>query len=528
VTTEFSLTCPIEEFKRALNDVMERALQRLAERAASGATFRVLERLTWKEGFEWCRTLLSIAFSLRSAKAVEDDLRKRELEPSEVRWRTDAAYGVATCTTTFGDVSFPTFAYRDPRGASAKTRSPARDELFPLLRKCRSSALLIELESRLVGLHPCRKAEDLLKSLTYGEVEVEDTTMQRHAIRVGHLIDQKWLYKSRKDVMEILRERATRDAETGRPILYWSSDAHALRRYVNESWTSQWKMINGLRVWCVDRQSGATIHIGGEFTTGDAHYLTHRIRQLIESKILPADGDFGSGLKAQYAFIADGMPWLQQHIVPLLPGVISIVDAYHLIEYLAVVANAKGRPGPLNAKAWLEKQTTLLLGPPQRRERASPRKGGTRPKREPEKPQPPRQLGEHKHSGKLLLDLLATFPKTKKIDGVAALRRYVRTNLSRMDYLRYRARGLQIGSGAMESFHRTGSQDRLKRPGATWLPETLEAMFRLKMLELSGRWDEWWSQPDLFSTPEEFKTTTYRTRTGPQVPKRQPPMRVAA
>lgn len=528
MTTEFSLTRPIEEFKGALIELTEQALESLAKQAASGASFRDLERSAWKEGFGWCRALLSKAWSMRAAKAAEDDIGKRGLAPRQVRWRADASYGVATIQTTFGEVSFPTFAYRDLSGVFAVTRSPARDELFPLHRRCRSSALLVELESRLVALHPCRKAEDLLTDLSHGEVKVEDTTMQRHAIRAGHLIEQKWLYKSRKDVTQILREHATRDVETGRPILYWSSDAHALRRYVNESWTPQWKMVNGLRVWCVDRKSGATLHIGGEFTTGDAHYLTHRVEQLIASKILPADGDFGDGLKAQYVFIADGMPWLQQHIVPLLPGVIPIVDAYHLVEYLAVVANAKGRPGALNAKAWLDKQTTLIFGSPQRRERAAARKGGKRPKREPEPPQPPRQLGEYQHSGKLLLDLLSTFPKKKKTEGLENLQRYISTNLERMDYLRYRARGLQIGSGAMESFHRTGSQDRLKRPGATWLPETLEAMFRLKMLELSGRWDEWWSQPNLFSAPEKFKTTTYRTRTGPQVPKRQPTMRAAA
>ena len=37
----------------------------------------------------------------------------------------------------------------------------------------------------------------------------------------------------------------------------------------------------------------------------------------------------------------------------------------------------------------------------------------------------------------------------------------------------------------------------MKRPGAGWLPETSQAVFNLRMLELVGRWNEFWDQPDL-------------------------------
>ena len=72
-----------------------------------------------------------------------------------------------------------------------------------------------------------------------------------------------------------------------------------------------------------------------------------------------------------------------------------------------------------------------------------------------------------------------------------------RTNVHRMDYAAYLGSGLQIGSGPMESFHTTGSQCRLKIPGARWLEHTSQAILRLRMLQLSGRWEEFWSQPDL-------------------------------
>ena len=75
--------------------------------------------------------------------------------------------------------------------------------------------------------------------------------------------------------------------------------------------------------------------------------------------------------------------------------------------------------------------------------------------------------------------------------------RYLSANAHRIDYLAYRARGLQIGSGAMESIHRTGSQVRLKRPGAKWLAANAQAIFDWRMLKLAGRWDEFWGQQDL-------------------------------
>jgi hypothetical protein len=70
-------------------------------------------------------------------------------------------------------------------------------------------------------------------------------------------------------------------------------------------------------------------------------------------------------------------------------------------------------------------------------------------------------------------------------------------NGHRIDYPSFQGRGLQIGSGAMESLHRIGSQQRLKRSGIICLPETAQALFDWRMLKLVGRWDEFWRQPNI-------------------------------
>ena len=66
-----------------------------------------------------------------------------------------------------------------------------------------------------------------------------------------------------------------------------------------------------------------------------------------------------------------------------------------------------------------------------------------------------------------------------------------------MNYPEYLRRGYQIGSGAMESLHRTGSQQRTKVPGARWLADTSQAVFNFRMVQLVGKWDAFWEQSDL-------------------------------
>ena len=61
----------------------------------------------------------------------------------------------------------------------------------------------------------------------------------------------------------------------------------------------------------------------------------------------------------------------------------------------------------------------------------------------------------------------------------------------------YKRRGYQIGSGAMESLHRQASQQRTKVPGVVWTPQNCLGVVKLRLLQLVGRWDEFWAQPDL-------------------------------
>jgi len=51
---------------------------------------------------------------------------------------------------------------------------------------------------------------------------------------------------------------------------------------------------------------------------------------------------------------------------------------------------------------------------------------------------------------------------------------------------------LPVGSGKVESSHRSLIQRRLKKPGAWWLRENAEKMADLRTVRANGCWDLLW------------------------------------
>jgi hypothetical protein len=208
----------------------------LFQSADAGATPRALEEETWKAMLLGGRCVLGLLLASRARQITEQDIAERGLPDSRVHRRLDRDYW-ATVTTTFGSVSFPWFAYREVlRNGASATRNPAQNVLFPAFGTCRSSVLCLEWETRLGSDHPFRAAQEALTFFTHGAVSLEDTTIARHLVRLGQLVTRDDMYKTPDQIRQILEERATRDRETGRPLLYCSSDAHACH---HRSWRVQ-------------------------------------------------------------------------------------------------------------------------------------------------------------------------------------------------------------------------------------------------------------------------------------------------
>lgn len=470
-------------------------------------TVRELELAVWKFVLAFGNLLLCYLVARRCLAASLRCVKRIGLTTRDVHFRMEkGCWG--RLQTTFGFIVFPLFAFRHEARSAMVTHTPAREEVIPLRGYTRSSELCLEWEIRLGSDHPFRLAQEELTYFTHGATKVEDNAIAAHMKVVNALLDRSWLYRPVAEVKEILRTRATRDLVNGEPILYFSTDAHAERRYVDETWDAAWKMANGIRIWCIDHETGRVIHIGGEYTWGDCRQVGKAFQWLIEEGLVPADGDYGDGLRAQLVFLADGMPWFEDHILPLFSAIVVILDAYHLLDRLGTYAAAIYGKGTAEAKRWYERAAQLVRGKsnpspskPRTRKghkRGSPRKArGQKRLRElaPEKPHEEGQIAAKLQV--LVAESDVDDANTDHVNARDGLCDYIEKNAYRINYSTYRFHGYSIGSGAMEAMHRTGAQVRLKVAGARWLEDTSQAVFNWRMLKLVGRWDEFWEQDNI-------------------------------
>jgi hypothetical protein len=474
--------------------------------ADSPQDLRSLEKAVVAELLSLGQLALGYLLALRCRRATEKDLSERGLKSAQVRLRFDADY-CGSMMTTVGQVHFPLFSYREEVSGASVTRTPARESVVPYRGCCRSSPLCLEWELRLGAQSPFRRAENELAFFTHGATTVEDTTISRHLVQISKLVDRKWTYLSREEIREILRERATRDRKNGKPVVYASCDAHALRRYTDDTWAFEWKMVNGIRLWCEDRDSGEVIHLGGEFTWGDCHEVGRAFAALIEMGVLPRKGDYGDGIRAQLVWVSDAMRWFDEHILRLFPDAIVVLDIFHLLRWFAVLgAKLFGAATQRSRQVYAQAAKALgfqLVGDKPEKVRCGHKKHPRRSHRHAHEQHVASRFPGLRRSGKALAMLLlrilasiktATTAHTEEVEKVAER---LSNNVLRMDYVEYLQRGYQIGSGAMESLHRSGSQCRTKLPGARWLKETSQAVFNIRMMQLVGKWEEFWARPEL-------------------------------
>jgi hypothetical protein len=153
--------------------------------------------------------------------------------------------------------------------------------------------------------------------------------------------------------------------------------------------------------------------------------------------------------------IGDGAHWIWNLVEEHFPEAIQIVDWYHATEYLHAAAQAiYGMESDL-AKQWAAaREDELWAG---------------------QVPTVLACLQAHAGGGK---------------EAVADAITYYTNNAARMRYPDYRARGIQIGSGSIESGcnHVVGA--RLNQAGMIWNVEGARAVAKVRARLKSGRWEE--------------------------------------
>lgn len=89
-----------------------------------------------------------------------------------------------------------------------------------------------------------------------------------------------------------------------------------------------------------------------------------------------------------------------------------------------------------------------------------------------------------------VLRLLKPYQDVKTPDGVVNLYTYISNHMNCIHYPEYKARGFFVGSGVIESSHRTVMQKRMKLAGMRWNKSTAQGVLALRCRNESGKWDE--------------------------------------
>jgi len=162
--------------------------------------------------------------------------------------------------------------------------------------------------------------------------------------------------------------------------------------------------------------------------------------------------DAYKSLGKNLVFISDGATWLRQMIERDYPQATMILDIYHVMEYIGNIGIAAFGKG-CNASKWINNQRIALLDS----------------------------------------DINKVLKRIKRLKVDVKLRNltynYLESNRGRMDYKVYRKRNLLIGSGAIESAHRTVVQKRCKRSGQRWSMPGAQRVLNLRVCSMSNRWD---------------------------------------
>ena len=148
----------------------------------------------------------------------------------------------------------------------------------------------------------------------------------------------------------------------------------------------------------------------------------------------------------QKVFISDGATWIGDWLGRSYPDAVQILDFYHVAEKLGEAARQAEAP-----EKWLKTQKERL------------KSGGFNQVRSAIKRLP----WDSGQKEKLLV--------------------YMDNNRYRMAYDQYLAKGWMIGSGPIESAHRTVLQKRMKLSGQRWGEEGGDKMANLRVAVMSGK-----------------------------------------
>jgi len=157
---------------------------------------------------------------------------------------------------------------------------------------------------------------------------------------------------------------------------------------------------------------------------------------------------------AEVVVVADGAHWIWDLAAEHFPEATQVLDWYHASQYLWRAAHAVYGEGTPLARRWAQRRLADLW------------------------------------DGKVAKVLKALAAHRQRGEAVEEAITYYTNNEHRMRYDEYRARGLQVGSGSIESGCKQVITARLKQAGMVWSLDGARAVAAARTWLKSGRWAE--------------------------------------
>jgi hypothetical protein len=174
-------------------------------------------------------------------------------------------------------------------------------------------------------------------------------------------------------------------------------------------------------------------------------------------------GDVRLRRAGQVAAVADGAEWIAKLADAHLPADATVVlDYYHASQHVHQARRAVFGESSPDGRAWADRLLGQLL---------------TRPFDEP---------------WQTLVETRAKLRAKTKRQALDDLMRYLGERREKVDYARFRAAGLDIGSGPTESTCKSLAR-RMKGVGMRWTARNAESLVALEALHQSQLWPAYWS-----------------------------------
>lgn len=176
--------------------------------------------------------------------------------------------------------------------------------------------------------------------------------------------------------------------------------------------------------------------------------------------------EHGAKKAKEVIILGDGAVWISKFKEEFFPDGIQILDWFHAVEHLWDTARILfGDNNTKRCEEWVIPLKTLLW------------------------------------DGKIdtVIDILTREGLSRKTKQTAVfeLRGYFRSNREHMRYKAFRAKGYNIGSGAIESANKYIVGQRLKLAGMQWTISHANAMIHLRCKYFENNWEELWNTMEL-------------------------------